>query len=92
VIDGEGEFVGIGAFNGPAELAAMAVESGLVEDCVAQQLYRFAIGRTVLDDHDEALLERLVADASGDGGLELFALISEYVSSEAFRHRREEEG
>ncbi len=90
-IDGEGDFVGLGTFNGPAELAALAVESGLVEDCVAKQLYRFAIGRTELDDHDEALLERIVADASTDEGLELFALVSEYVSSEAFRHRREEE-
>jgi hypothetical protein len=91
VIDGEGDFVGVGTFNGPAELAALALESGLVEDCVAQQLYRFSIGRTELDDHDKALLDRIVADASGDAGLELFALVSEYVASEAFRHRREEE-
>lgn len=89
-IDGEGDFVGVGTFNGPAELAALALESGFVEDCVAKQLYRFAIGRTELDDHDEALLERIVADATTDDGLELFALVSEYVQSEAFRHRREE--
>ena len=89
VIDGEGEFIGMGTFNGPAELAALAIESGEVEACVATQLYRYAVGRTELDEHDEVLLERLVADASGDGGLELFAWISEYVASPAFRHRRE---
>lgn len=87
-ITGEGDFVGVGAFNGPAELAALALESGLVEACVSKQLYRFAIGRTELDEHDEALIERLVVDASTDGGLGLRAFISQYVSSDAFRHRR----
>lgn len=89
-IDGEGDFVGIGTFNGPAELADMAIESGLVESCVATQLYRFAIGRTELDDHDEALLERVTTAASGDEGLELLGFVEEYVASDAFRYRREE--
>lgn len=89
-IDGEGDFVGIGTFNGPAELADMAIESGLVESCVATQLYRFAIGRTELDEHDEALLERVTATASGEEGLELLGFVEEYVASDAFRYRREE--
>ena len=88
VLTGEGDFVGVGTFNGPAELAELAVESGLVEACVSLQLYRFAIGRTELDNHDRALLQRLVADSSGDDGLALGAFISQYVASEAFRHRR----
>ena len=89
-IPGDGDFVGVGAFNGPAELAALAVESGLVEACVARQLYRFAVGRTTLDEHDEVLLERLVQEAGGTGGLELAAFIRAYVGSDAFRYRREE--
>ena len=90
-IPGDGDFVGVGTFNGPAELAALAVESGLVEACVARQLYRFAVGRTELDEHDEAFLARLVADASTEDGMHMLPWITEYVSSEAFRYRREEE-
>jgi Protein of unknown function (DUF1592)/Protein of unknown function (DUF1588)/Protein of unknown function (DUF1595)/Protein of unknown function (DUF1587)/Protein of unknown function (DUF1585) len=90
VIPGDGEFVGVGTFNGPAELAALAVESGLVEACVARQLYRFAVGRTALDDYDEAFLARLVQEGSAEGGLELVAFIGAYVGSDAFRYRREE--
>lgn len=89
-IPGDGDFVGVGTFNGPAELAALAVESGLVEACVARQLYRFAVGRTELDEHDEAFLERLVQEGGGEGGLELVTFLRAYVGSDAFRYRREE--
>jgi len=89
-IDGEGEFVGLGTFNGPAELADLAVESGKVEACVARQLYRFAVGRFELDEHDFALLERAVEEASDENGLRLDAFITSYVSSAAFRFRRDE--
>jgi len=90
VIDGQGEFVGAGTFSGPAELAQLAVQTGQVEACVARQLYRFAVGRTELDEHDEAFLERLVTASSGEGGLQMLPWITEYVGSEAFRYRREE--
>jgi hypothetical protein len=89
-IPGDGDFVGVGTFNGPAELAALAIESGLVEACVARQLYRFAVGRTVLDEHDEVFLERLVREGGAAGGLELVPFIAAYVASDAFRYRREE--
>ncbi len=89
-IDGDGEFVGLGTFNGPAELAALAVESDGLETCVAQQLYRFAVGRTELDLHDATLVDRVVAESSGDGGLDMLAFITGYVGAEAFRYRREE--
>ncbi len=89
VIDGEGNFEGVGTFNGPAGLADLALESGLVERCVAQQLYRFAIGRSKLDTHDASLILRLVEDAGGE--VELFGFVRDYAASAAFRHRREEE-
>lgn len=89
-IDGDGEFVGVGTFSGPGELADRAIESGLVESCVAEQLYRFAVGRTALDESDRALLERVTAEASGAEGLRLDTLIQQYVTSESFRFRREE--
>lgn len=88
-IDGNGNFIGVGEFNGPAQLADMAVESGLVESCVAQQLYRFAIGRSELDQHDAALITRIIDESGGE--FELFGFVADYVTSPAFRHRREEE-
>jgi hypothetical protein len=89
VIDGEGDFAGVGGFNGPAELADLAVETGRVEACVARQLYRFAVGRMDVDEHDDALIANVVGAASA-GGLRLDAFIVGYVTSEAFRFRREE--
>ena len=88
-IDGEGDFMGVGTFNGPAGLVDLALESGLVEQCVAQQLYRFAIGRQELDSHDVALLNRIIDDSGGE--FELFGFVEQYVTSAAFRHRREAE-
>jgi hypothetical protein len=90
VIDGQGEFAGVGPFEGPAGLGQLAVESGMVEACVARQLYRFAVGRTELDEHDEAFIDRLVDATSAAGGLQMLPWITEYVGSEAFRYRREE--
>lgn len=89
-LSGDGNFVGEGAFNGPKELGEMAVESGLVEACASQMLYRYATGHFELDEHDEALIERVLEDQ--DGTFELFGFVEAYVSSEAFRHRRELQG
>ncbi|HWB82414.1 MAG TPA: DUF1592 domain-containing protein [Nannocystaceae bacterium] len=90
VIAGDGDFVGLGTFNGPAQLAALAVESDGLEPCVAQQLYRFAVGRTELDVHDGTLVQRVADESSVDGQLDMLAFITGYVGAEAFRYRREE--
>lgn len=90
VIDGQGVFDGVGNFNGPAELADLMLKAGGVDQCVAQQLYRYGVGRTELDFRDQALLDRLVADASGQGGLRLDQFILDFVTSDAIRFRREE--
>jgi hypothetical protein len=89
-IDGDGEVVGVGSFNGPAELADLLVASGRVEACVIEQLYRFAAGRAALDEYDERFIARL-AEVSSSEGLELFTFIKSYVTSDAFRFRRDEE-
>jgi hypothetical protein len=89
-IDGTGELSGVGAFTGPAELGGLMIQAGGVDECVATMVYRFAMGRWELDEHDDALLERLVVDAQAGGGLALDALVGELVGSEAFRLRREE--
>ncbi len=67
------------------------IESGEVDACVARQVYRYAMGRYALDEHDYALLGRLVEASRLDGeDLRVDALVSEFVASEAFQLRREE--
>lgn len=89
-IDGSGTLDGVGDFSGPAELAELMIQAGKVDECVATQLLRFAMGRYELADEDDHLVKRLVVEASGEGGLEMRKLFVELVTSEAFRHRREE--
>jgi hypothetical protein len=90
-IDGAGSLEGVGQFNGPAQLGELMIQSGEVDACVATMLYRYATGKYELDEHDAALLERLVEAAKADGDLKFDTLISEYVASEAFTLRRDEE-
>lgn len=89
-LDGNGVFDGVGTFNGPAELADLMLKAGGVDQCVAEQLYRYAVGRTELDFRDQSLLERLVTDASAQGALRLDQFILDFVTSDAIRYRREE--
>ena len=89
-IDGNGVFDGVGNFNGPAELADMMLKAGGVDQCVAEQLYRYAVGRTTLDSRDHALLDRVVSNAAAQGGLRLDQFILDFVTSDAIRYRREE--
>lgn len=91
VIDGQGTLAGVGDFKGPAELGDLMIESGSVDQCVATMLYRYTMGRWKIDEHDKALLDRLVTAAQGGASLRFDALLAELVGSEAFRLRREEE-
>ncbi len=89
-IDGTGELTGVGTFTGPAQLGDLMIQDGGVDACVAEMVYRFAMGRWELDEHDDALLERLVVDARAGGGLALDVLVGELVGAEAYSLRREE--
>lgn len=89
-IDGAGTLDGVGDFSGPAELAEMLIEAGKVDECVSTQLLRFALGRYELDEEDKNFAKRVTQDATGENGLEMRKLLVELVSSDAFRHRREE--
>lgn len=100
-IDGVGSMDGQ-AFNGPAELSNMMIDAGGVDACVATMLYRFTMGRYHLGSWDDTMLERLVPAAQGITSVEeteepsepqelsFYDLMMELLSSEAFRHRREE--
>lgn len=89
VIDGNGNFEGLGTFNGPAQLADLILGDGGVDECVASQLYRYAVGRAKLDTRDKEFVKNLVTASTQGGGLKLDQFILDYASSEAIRYRRE---
>jgi hypothetical protein len=89
VIEGDGTITELGAFNGPGELQDMLIESGMLEECMVKQVYRFAVGRRERAD-DDAELER-VTQAFLDEGRAFDALLMGIVASDAFGYRKLEE-
>lgn len=86
-ISGEGSVPGLGAFNGPAELAATLVESDDFRRCVTQHYLEFAYGRELLSDEGEHVDDAVAKfDANG---MDFAALMTEYITAEAFGFRRE---
>lgn len=90
VIEGEGEVPGVGSFNGPGELGVLIADSELLNACLAKQAYRFAVGRTELDEVDNALIER-TREALGDGDFEFKQLLLQHVTDPAFGFARHTE-
>lgn len=88
VIAGDGALPDGTPFNGPAELGQLLLDEGYIESCVMQQLYGFAIGREATRVELDAV-DELVAEFSA-GGHDLRDLITEFIASERFAHRREE--
>jgi hypothetical protein len=88
-IPGEGNLEGIGEFSGPAELAEAVIASGDLEQCVVQQMYRFAHGRREGRD-DSRNLDELAATFAG-GGYNFATLMVDLVSEDSFGFRRQEE-
>lgn len=88
VIPGDGELTGIGTFNGPDELAQLLLDNDVLDGCVAQQLYRYAIGRAVEVD-DLAFVGDISAsfEAADHHFDELLVAL---VANPAFAYRREE--
>jgi hypothetical protein len=89
-IAGEGELVGVGSFNGPAELGELMLGADEINRCVISQLYRFAVGRSELDPEDRDLVDALAASAPPGSDLPFAATLLEFVTRDSFRHRREE--
>ncbi|MCH9685720.1 MAG: DUF1592 domain-containing protein [Deltaproteobacteria bacterium] len=87
-ISGDGELVGVAPFNGPAELSGLLVDNSLIQSCVAQQLYRFALGREVEFDDMPLVLEMADELTEGDGRFD--TLLATLVAHPAFALRREE--
>jgi hypothetical protein len=88
-IDGQGELVGIGKFQGPKELGALLMEQDLVGPCMVHQFVQFALGRKPTAD-EAAGIDTLSADFAGDDH-DLGHLIENYIASDAFIRRTEPE-
>jgi hypothetical protein len=87
-IPGDGEIMGVGTFNGPGELAALLVETRILDACAVQQVYRYAMGRAA-DGPGAGLIEALTAEFV-DGDHRFDALLLELVGHPSFGFRREE--
>jgi hypothetical protein len=88
VIPGDGEVVGLGTFNGPAQLSEVLVEGNVLGPCVAEQFYRFAVGRKK-DDTDAAGIEEYKTKFASSGN-RFRELVLSLVASRGFGYRREE--
>jgi hypothetical protein len=85
-IDGRGDLDGK-KFSGPAELAGLMLADPRMNECAAKQLYRFAMGRTEIDATDKQFLD-LMVKRLGMSDFRFDQLLLDFVSSEAFAHRR----
>jgi len=90
LIEGTGPLEGIGDFSGPAELSELLLGTGDLQDCVVNQVYRFAMGRREgTGDHDVLTTLRT---AFADSGYAFDQLLIDVVSTESFGYRKQDEG
>ncbi|WP_053237523.1 DUF1592 domain-containing protein [Sandaracinus amylolyticus] len=87
-IDGVGELPGVGAFSGPAELGAMLIAEGEIDDCVVRQVWEFAVGRDAMTS-ERAAIDATVARFR-ENGRSMRGLLIDLVASERFALRAEE--
>jgi hypothetical protein len=89
-VDARGEITGTadadGEFDGAVELAQLLAGSEQVGECVAKQWFRFAFGRSEVEEDtcSIATTHSLFADA----GYDIRELLLTIVVSDTFRHRR----
>jgi hypothetical protein len=81
------------AFSGPGELGLLLADSPELPSCMMRQFYRFASGRSELDDFDERVVDALIRRV-GTSDFHFSDVIVELVSQPEFLLRREpaEEG
>ena len=93
-VDATGEFVDVaedlaGPFDGPLELTLRLAQSKEVSTCVANQWFRFALGRT--ESNADACSLSLIYDRFEASGGNVRSLLAEIAQSEAFRNVRSQE-
>lgn len=84
-LDGVGTLDDQGAFEGPAGLGELLMESELLDACAVEQVLRFTAGRKTMRADAESI-DATVAWWRASG-LQLDTLLAEIVASPAFRHR-----
>lgn len=90
LIPGDGRFEA-GTFNGPKQLGELAVETGLLQNCLSKQLYRFVAGKSELDELDQGVVTALQSRMEGANGKFTFQdLVLELVAQPSFNHRNME--
>jgi hypothetical protein len=89
-IEGQGEIVGIGSFQGPKELGALLVDHDLVAPCLVKQYVQFALGRK--PDATEAGVLDALRSGFASSQYDLGQLIEDYIASDAFARRSEPTG
>ena len=87
VIEGKGDVVGVGKFEGPAQLGELVLDSGSFEGCVAQQALQYSLGHT-LEKEDRGMV-RHMAEVLRDRN-DFIAMLLAHVEHPAFAQRREE--
>lgn len=87
-IPGDGVLLGMGPFNGPAQLSDLLVASGALEACVVRQAYRFAIGRK--DGDEDAVLVGKLGDDFRKRGHAFTGLLLDIVGDPSFGYRKQE--
>jgi hypothetical protein len=87
-IDGQGELVGVGTFRGPAELSELLVGNEIVQACVVQQVYSYAMGHAI-DTDDLPFVDELTATFGSAGRFD--ELLLALVAADAFAYRRQEQ-
>lgn len=75
-----------GAFDGAVELANRLAVAGEVEDCVANQWFRFSLGR--IESTDDACSMQTIRTGFHASGGNIRALLTEIAVSDAFRNVR----
>lgn len=83
-IDGEGALVGSEPFAGAAALGTLLVETGQLEGCFMQNVYQFAVGRSVLDE-DAPMIQAMTETFEERD--DFVQLLRAFATSSAFRHR-----
>jgi hypothetical protein len=86
-IAGQGQILGHGTFEGPAELGELLVDDELVQSCIVKQLMQFALGRP-LETEEQSEIDALQGSFAGHD-YQLIELIVSYVGSKAFALRME---
>jgi hypothetical protein len=88
VIPGEGELTGVGTFTGPDQLAQLLLDNDLLDVCVTQQRYRFAIGRAI--ETDDASFVTALSESFEAADHQFDDLLVALVANPSFAYRREE--